>query len=873
MKRRTNAAGIRAAGLAAGLLLATSLALPGPLAAQQDDLGQGTTVGSPLAAHLAARPLVHAGRLRGQIRLDGSLDEPQWQEVAPATGFIQTDPYDGESATERTLIYILYDDNALYVGARLQAADGDVRTRLGRRDTFMWDSDWLTIALDTYHDHVSAVQFGINPAGVKRDEAIGTGNNDASWDAVWDAATSIDDDGWTAELRIPFSQLRFSRQPAQVWGIQISRRSVGREEVAVLAHTPKSERGGVARYGHMVGLEGIEPGRRLELVPYAVSRAEYLNPDPNHPFREDGEFFGGAGLDLKYRLTSSMTLDATVNPDFGQVEVDPAVINLSAFETSFNERRPFFVEGADIFRFSDLRLFYSRRIGRAPQGSLPDGTAYSDRPDNSTILGAARITGRTANGWNLGIVEALTAREQARYVDDNGVSGRMPVEPLTNHLAARATKLLRQGQTRVGGILTTVHRDLDSGPLQDLLRASAWTGGLDFVHEFANRAWTVHGYAAVSRVAGSEAALLRAQHSSARYFQRPDAGHVAIDSTLTVLGGYAARLAINKNAGLHWRGDANISAISPGFEINDLGFQTTADRIGADLNLAWVENTPGRIFRNYRINFRNAADWNFDGDRVQSRTSLGFNYQFLNYWGGELNLTHSFEALDDRLTRGGPLAHNLSDSRIEVQFSSDSRQRVSGRINFQYAWGESGGGTRQLSGSIGVRPSDHWSFSFGPRLNRTRTAAQYLGYVDDAGYTATFGRRYVFAPIDQTTFSMETRLNLTATPNLSFELFAQPFIATGDYGAPMQLRAARTFEFDPWTDEVDADDFNTRSLRGNAVMRWEWRPGSTLFLVWQQRRSGSIEAGDFDFGRDARAIFDTRPANVFLIKLNYWLNL
>ena len=859
--------------LPAGFLLAALLFSPCAAFAQNEIGTSGEEDATSLSAHVAAMPLVRTTLIRSPITLDGRLDESVWKQVRPATTFLQTEPDDGSPATERTEVYVLYDADALYVGARMWESTGDVRRRLGRRDTNLSDSDWFYLMLDTYHDHVSGVQFSVNPAGVKRDESMGSSGQDASWDAVWEAATSTDEDGWTAELRIPFSQLRFSRAAEQIWGLQISRRAISKEEVTVLSHTPKDERGGIARYGHLVGLQGLVPGRKMEVLPYAVTRAEYLDDDPANPFRDGSDITTGAGLDLKYRLTSSLTLDATFNPDFGQVEVDPAVVNLSAFETSFNERRPFFVEGSDIFDFGEVRLFYSRRIGRPPQGPMPEGVAFSDRPDNSTILGAAKITGRTSSGWNLGLVEAVTAQESAPYVRSDGVEGDVVVEPRTNYLAARAEKLMRDGQSRIGGMLTAVNRGIGDDTLRSVLRSSAYTGGIDFSHEFANRSWRLRGYAAFAYVSGSAASILRAQRSSARYYQRPDADYVDIDSTLTSLGGMAGRVVLSKNAGLHWRGDTNISFVSPGFEANDLGFLTQTDRVGADINVSWVENRPGPVLRNYRFNWRSSGDWNYGGDVIGARTTFAFNYQLANYWGGHINWTHAFAAWDDRLTRGGPVARNLADERIEFQLNSDGRKKVSGRISANWGWGESGAWSRQLSGNVSLRPAENWTLSFGPRLNRQRSAAQYLGSADDSGAIATFGRRYVFAPIRQTTLAMETRVNVNFTPELSLEMYAQPFVSSGEYGEAVQLRQPRSFAFDPYSGEIGADDFNTRSLRGNAVMRWEWRPGSTLFLVWQQRRSDSLARGDFDFRRDTRAIFDTRPANVFLVKMNYWLNL
>ena len=857
------------------MLALIALLTPASVMAQNDGgRAVASAAGSASSDH-ASMPSVTAARISERIALDGRLDETVWLTAEPATAFVQTEPDEGSPATERTIVHIVYDDDAIYVGARLFDSTGDVRKRLGRRDSHLDDSDWFYVMFDSYHDHVAAYQFSVNPAGVKRDEIVMGGT---SWDAVWDVATSVDPEGWTAELRIPFSQLRFSPAELQTWGIQLSRRMIAKEEVTVFAFTPKSMRGGVPRYGHLNGLRGLHTGRRAEILPYTAFRAEYLEAVADNPYRDGSDFFPSAGLDLKYRVTSSLTLDATVNPDFGQVEVDPATINLSAFETSFDEKRPFFVEGSSVFGFG-TRLFYSRRIGRSPQGSLPDGVAFADRPDASTILAAAKVTGR-AGSWNIGLLDAVTAEERARYLLPDGGEGEVNVEPRTNYLVGRAERLLRDGQTQIGAIATGVHRSLDDDALRASLRSAAYTGGLDFSHEFLDRAWSLSGYFALSHIAGEETAILRAQRSSARYYQRPDADYLGVDSARTTLGGYAARIALRKNAGLHWRGETNFSLTSPGFEINDLGFQTSVDRIGADFNVSYVENRPGPTFRNWRIESRTSRDWNYGWDAQGGSTSLRFNAQLLNYWGGSANVSRSFRSYDDRLTRGGPLGLNLPDNRVELNLNSDSRKQLSFRTNGTFGWGESGGWNRNLSFSLSLRPAENWTISAGPRLSRNRAAAQYLTTVSDSAASATFGRRYLFAPLDQTTLSMETRLNVNFTPEMSLDVFAQPFISTGDYHQPMALRAPRTFLFDPYALDVEDRDFSTRSLRGNAVMRWEWKPGSTLFLVWQQRRSGELTCddvqcgrGQFDVRRDVRALFDPRPDNVFMIKMNYWLNI
>ena len=857
-----------------------------PAAAQTEASLAGDGGHTIIDDHVASMPMVRTARVSGGIALDGRLDDEAWSRVTPATGFVQTEPFDGAPASERTEVRFLYDDDALYIGARMHDAAGDVRQRLGRRDSYLSDSDWIYFYIDSYHDHQSVYQFSVNPAGVKRD-AIGSGGfrDDSSWDVVWDVATSVDAEGWTAEIRIPFSQLRFSGADLQTWGIQISRRQISNEEVTVFSHTPKSMRGGPARYGHLLGLEGIRPGKRLEILPYVAARAEYVNVDPGDPFRSGSDWFSGTGLDMKYRLTSSVTLDATVNPDFGQVEVDPATINLSAFETSFDEKRPFFVEGADIFRFGETRMFYSRRIGRAPQGGVPDEAEYADRPDASTILGAAKLTGQTIGGWRMGALAAVTAEERAPWITEDAIDGSSIIEPRTLYGVARLQRTFRGGQSNVGGMMTTVRRDRIDG-LDEMLRSSAVVGGIDFSHEFADRTWEVEGYLAGSRASGSPEALVRTQRSSSRYYQRPDAEYLAVDSSRTELTGYAGRLVLRKTAGLHWRGDVNLSATSPGLEINDLGFLTGVDRIGADVNITYVENEPGRTFRNWRINLRNSRDWNYGRDAVGGRSHLSFNGQFTNYWGGNIGITRNWASLDDRFTRGGPLAFNPAGYQVDFNLNSDSRLPFSGRINGEYGNDEGGGWSRRLSFNVSLRPADNWTLSAGPSVRQSHTEAQYVTSADAPSAIRTFGRRYIFAPLDQTTVSMETRLNVNFTPTVSLDVFAQPFIATGDYGEARSLRAARSFEFDPYAAEDTRDrDFVSRSLRGNAVLRWEWKPGSTLFLVWQQRRTGELgctsldeaagdcRAGRFEFGRDARALFDSAPDNIFQIKMTYWLNI
>jgi hypothetical protein len=875
-------------------------------------------------------PTVEAVRIDGSIHLDGQLNEEAWQRAQPATVFTQLDPWEGQPATEGTEVYLLYDDDALYVGAVLHDRS-PVSTRLGRRDGMLFDSDWLTIALDSYNDNRTGFKFEVNPSGVRGDEALSRGQDrrgDSSWDPVWEVATHINGTGWTAELRIPFSQLRFRNTDEQVWGIQIARSIARNRETQLLSFTPKDEAGGIARYGDLVGIRGVEQSRGLELLPYVQSRAEFVQIDQDsdvgfkNPYRDGSDFFYGTGLDLKYRLSSNLTMDATLNPDFGQVEVDPAVVNLTAFETRFQEKRPFFVEGAGIFSFGggggggggpggggmfgggggggrggSTQLLYSRRVGAAPRGDLPAEAVYDDYPDQSTILSAAKLTGQTSGGWSIGIMEAVTAKETADFVDEFRGKGNTDVAPLSNYFVGRIRRDFRNGQSAIGGIGTAVNRDLSADALAAELRSSAYTGGVDLFHEWGNRSWSLTGHLAGSRIAGDAAVIEAAQSASARYFQRPDAGHVELDPTMTSMSGYTGEISLRRQAGLHWRGNVEVNATSPGFEVNDLGFQRDADRRQAEASLEYQENRPGEVFRSWEVSVSPRASWNFDGDRIGSSVSLRSRATFLNYWSPSLSISRNFETYDDRLTRGGPLAKKPAETSLSLWTTSDWSKPYSGFASIRREWDEAGGSQTSVNARITMKPSSTWELTMGPNLSFNRAFAQYVTTEADPLATETFGARYIFGELEQTTLSMETRLNVTFTPNLTLELFAQPFIASGDYGQLRELKQAGTFDFidygidageisldDDGNALVDPDgtgpaepftvynsDFNRVSLRGTGVIRWEWRPGSTLFLVWQQSRSDRYKDGHFDFGRDADAMFAARADNIFMVKATYWI--
>jgi Domain of unknown function (DUF5916)/Carbohydrate family 9 binding domain-like len=841
-------------------------------------------------------PQAAATRTTQPIRVDGSLDDAAWAAATPITEFRQLDPQEGQPATERTEVRILYDDGALYIGARMYDRQ-PVRSRLGRRDMGMSASDWLTVILDSNHDHRTAVGFEVNPAGVRRDQTrAGDGSEDDSWDPVWEAETSVSDSGWVAEMRIPFSQMRFSGAAVQTWGMQVERQIARNQEFSVWSFTPRDQPGGIPRFGHLAGLERIPTGKRLEVLPYVVSRAENVERGAN-PFREDREYGVDAGLDLKYRLSSNMTLDATVNPDFGQVEVDPAVVNLTAFETQFAERRPFFVEGAEIFRFGGdgtNLAFYSRRIGRSP--TLVPNVAARDVSNATRILGAVKLSGRTQGGWSIGVLDAVTRREEVRFrLPGEADDQRQTAEPLTNFFVGRARRETRAGQTAIGGFVGAVNRSLDTDALEASLRSSAYSGGVDVFHQWAERHWTLTGFLAASHVRGDQGAILNTQHLPYHYFGRPDADHLQLDSALSSLSGFAGAVEVNRRMGRHWNAFGRVNTISPGYEVSDLGFQRRADRIDVEVGGQYSETRPGKVLRRYASYGSVVVEHNYGWENISNRIFGGADAQLLNYWGVYMNLSTSLPGtVDDRLTRGGPAAHRVGFSSINGGISSDPRKKVIGNLGAYYQRDGAGGYIHELFAGATLRPAPHWEVSVGPSVSRSSSVAQYLMRVADPLKTETFGNRYVFASLDQTTVALQTRLNYTFTPALSLQVYAQPFIASGDYGAPKELARPGTFEFLQYGRDVGVvvdgqvypngqgpgalsfpvvePDFNLRSLRGNAVLRWEWRPGSTMYLAWQQNRSDFQPFGDFDLSRDSSGLFGAAPDDVFLIKVSYWLN-
>ncbi|MDP9177968.1 MAG: carbohydrate binding family 9 domain-containing protein [Gemmatimonadota bacterium] len=863
------------------------------------------------APDTSQRRVATAVRRTGEISLDGKLDEPAWQSARPTGDFIQSFPKANEKAPDQTEVRILYDDAALYVGMRMfDKNPKEIAAQLARRDASGIYSDWAHLIIDSYHDRRTAFRFTVNPLGVKKDVYTSNDNQeDVNWDAVWDVGVRVDSLGWVAEYRIPLSQLRFgSVSGERVWGLQLQRDVARRQERDTWNPWVPDGRGFVSRFGDLRGLVDIPTPRRLEFVPYASTRVTRAPGNPSNPFFEKTDLRPSAGADLRYGLPRGLTLTATVNPDFGQVEVDPSVVNLSAFETFFPEKRPFFLEGSDVFSFGQIvthndygsqRYFYSRRIGRQPQ-RFPGGpgVAFFSAPDQTTIAVAAKVTGK--NGpWTIGLIDAITPEERADVLsvpgDEPGERFTTPVEPFTNYFAGRVKRDFRKGATVVGGMLTSTVRKVGDAVFENLLRSSATFGGLDFQAANAGRQWVLSGFVAGSHVAGSAESIASTQLNSSHYYQRPDADYVEYDPQRTSLDGHIAEIALAKNGA--WYSSLAVKQVSPGLELNDMGFHGRVDYRALSTLYGYQSLTASKRFRNYGYYGYTNHTWNFGGNQIFNALNGGAYVTFLNLWnfGFQGGISPSVES--DRFTRGGPLAQMPSSWNFSINGGSDNRKPIWLNGYTEYRRDESGGDSRYLQVTVNMRPASSLSLSLGPVLSGTKSTGQFVRSVSDALATSTYGRRYVFANLNQTTLSMDTRVEWTFTPLLSLQVYAQPFVSAGRYSKFKEFLTPKTYDFAVYgtdrgtiardafgTYTVDPDgpdaapaltfadpNFNVRNLRGNAVLRWEYRPGSALFVVWQQQRSGFEPIGDFDFGRDVGDIFHTVPTNVFLIKATYWI--
>lgn len=828
--------------------------------------------------------------------IDGDLDDDAWTNGEWEGDFTQFEPYEGRNPSRPTEFKIRFDDLHIYVAIKCYDDPDSIVVRMARRDNN--DGDFAAILFDSYHDLRTGFLFGVTSAGVRIDQIMANDGDteDSSWDPIWQAKSKIHEWGWAAEMKIPFTQLRFEKNSTDVWGMEVIRQIFRFNEMSLWQPVSRTASGLIHALGEMNGLEDIEPRKQFDIMPFANASYETSEPVPGNPFAT-GKLYGyNFGLDAKIGITNNLTLDLTVNPDFGQVEADPSEVNLSAFETFFEEKRPFFIEGNNITSFNvglgdggagNDNLFYSRRIGRRPHGypSLEDGE-YARTPSFTNILGAAKITGKTKNGLSIGILESVTSEVKAE-IDTDGNRSSQVIEPMTNFSLARVQKDFDQGNTIIGGMVTSTNRRLDDTGME-YLHNGAYTGGIDFTQFLRDKSYRLTTSLYMSHVTGSEEAIALTQRSSARYFQRPDARHVEYDPARTSLTGHGGKLELGKVSGnFNWL-FMNVWK-SPGLELNDIGYMRETDM---SLNVLWGGynfTEPFNIFRNLHINSDILSVFNFGGNLMALGYEGNLNGNFKNYWSFGLGGGYTFSQVSTTILRGGPSMKMPDEWRLWYNLSTDRRKKVylrfSGNLN---RGAEDYSIYNSYSLSLTARPLNTLTISLSPGYSTSRNDLQYLTRMELNGEES-----YLFATVKQQIIRMSLRINYTITPDLTVQYWGQPFsgdIGFTDYKMILDPNASDfsdrfhtytqseiTRSEDSWYVDNGEYSFNfsdpgfkSNEWLSNLVIRWEFRPGSTAYLVWSQTREYTGGPGAYSLGDNLDYLFTSKkPDNIFMVKFSY----
>ncbi len=828
--------------------------------------------------------------------IDGKLDDECWKTGTWAGDFHQYIPNEGAKPTYPSEFKILYDDRYLYVA--LRAFDGEpekIQRIAGLRDEFV--GDMMGVNFDSYHDHRTGFEFTLNAWGQKIDLILFNPENwDFNWNAVWRVKTGLEDSAWVAELEIPLSQLRYSKEKEQVWGLHVWRWINRYQEESDWEIQSKTGPGVLFNFGELKGIKGLKKSQRLEIMPYALGDLKTMQKQPGNPFTAGGKRWGGnMGLDAKIGVSSNFTIDMTVNPDFGQVESDPSVMNLTAFETFYEEKRPFFLEGLTIFdyKFDEESLFYSRRIGHSPSRTVePNDNFYVDSPEMTTIMSAEKFSGTTSKGLSVGLIHSVTANEYARLSDLNGNITKTKVEPLTNYMVARVQKGYNGGNTVIGGILTSVNRVI-SEPDLAFLPSDAYTGGLDLKHHWRDKEFYIDARLIGSYLNGSAESMTVLQRSSARYYQRPGADYLDYDTTRTTLNGYGGKIKIGKGSKGFWRYSTGASWFSPGLELNDLGYMNTADVINQENEISYFVNKPVSIFRTFNIGLEQFNSWNFNGNYLGAGSHLSFTSEFKNQWSFNANLIYDSKKLDTKILRGG---NDMIMPYTLMSFGglhTDYSKKVTIGVDYNYQYGGNNSSvTYQIQPGITIRPFS--TFKIG-------ITADFINNYNELQYVATKDylseKRYILGTIDQKTLGLTLRMNLNISPEFSIQFYGSPFVSRGNYSDFKHITNSvadiyddrfalydnvtlsdGNYRFDENNDQITDysipnPDFNFLQFRSNFVAKWEYRLGSFIYFVWSSERTANTGSSGTSIKDSYKQLGNIFPGNVFLIKLNYWFSL
>lgn len=858
-----------------------------------------------LSAQTESRKSYETNRIHGEPpRIDGFLSETVWEQVEWGGGdFVQVSPDAGAEPSVQTEFKILYDAKNLYIALKnYDPEPGKIARRMSRRDGF--DGDYVEVNIDSYFDRRTAFSFISSVSGVKSDEFLSNNGNsrNTTWDPIWYLQTTINEEGWIAEIQIPLSQLRFADKSDHTWGLQITRRFFRNQERSTWQYIAPDAGGWVHLFGELHGIKGIKSQKQLEIQPYIVAKTESFQKETGNPFVTGKSSDFVYGLDAKVGITSDITLDLTFNPDFGQVEADPSQVNLSAFQAYFREQRPFFVEGNNVLNFPvvdfwNTNLFYSRRIGRSPQGSVDpdndndDGVSEFVKSDNNTsILGAAKLTGKNKKGFSWGVLESVTGRETAE-VDSLGSSRHVGIEPQTNYLVTSAQQEINKGKTVIGGMFTATNRNIEDENLT-WLRDDAYSGGLDVTHTWKERTYYINAKALVSHVEGTTEAITHTQESSERYFQRPDNDHAVVDTTLTSLTGSGGTVSYGKQSGKLVY-DIGYAWLSPKLELNDIGFMPQTDLMSQWVWMQYRVLNPTRTFRSQRYDVSHSFGWDFDGRLTSENYNMDTRFQFNNFWSISNGMSYNSRSISNADLRGGPALRYPGNFGFWMWASTDGRKKLQFAVGPNGRWGFNDNLLyKGIDLQLNYRPLNALSISLSPSLSSRKNTMQYVN-------TAAIENeeRYIVAEIDQLTARLALRMTYMIKPNLSLQYWGQPFGTYGEYTDFKYIDDADASEyknrFKPLPNEsltlndgsyavdenkdgspdysFDNPDFNVGQFRSNMVLRWEYVPSSTVYLVWSQDMNGSFDnqapglVNDFNFSEKAH--------NVFLMKLTHRFSL
>ena len=834
--------------------------------------------------------------------IDGIISDSAWNSATWVTDFTMFRPYENREPHQQTAFKLLYDNSFIYIAVWAKdSAPDSISHRLSRRD--QGDGDAIGIELDSYNDHRTAFAFWVNAAGTKIDYAISNdGDEDGTWDPIWWVKTSSDQTGWFAEIKIPLTELRFKAAENQTWGLQVGRILYRTQETSLWQPVNKEQSGWVSQFGVLNWKGTVLPKRTMRNTTYIVAQTDNYKKEKDDPYLKSGhKETVKAGFDIRAGLSNNITMDITVNPDFGQVEADPSQVNLSAYESYFSEKRQFFIEGRNIFNFplnfgdGDMAsegIFYSRRIGRRPQHN-PDlnDNEYIDAPQFTDIVGAAKITGRNSKGLSIGFLESVTDKTVAE-IDLNGTKRNIVVEPLTNYAVGRIEKDFNKGNTQVGGIATSTIRNISDDDLK-FLHKSAHTAGINFKHYWKDKTYYISMNSYMSHVEGDSSAITRTQRASARYFQRPDATNVKLDSSRTQLTGTGGKLELGKSSGKFMFMLAS-SWKSPMMELNDLGFMREADNI---LEVFWAGyrfTQPFSIFRNAGINFNQWNNWDYGGKFLGTGGNININTTFKNLWSAGFGSNVDFESISNSLLRGGSSFKHPGTVNFWSFVGSSNQKKMVVSVNYYAMWGLTNNFAKEwgINTSITYKPISRADISIEPSISEGHNQLQYIDM-----YSNGTDDRYLLAKIERRTFSMSLRINISITPDLSIQYWGQPFIATGKYSQfkyatntkaksyndRFKLYDAGQLTFDQANNvyqfekdingtpsfEIDNPDFNFKEFLSNMVVRWEFIPGSTAYFVWSQTRNSYEETGNFRFQSNMNDLYVDHPRNIFLFKFSY----